>query len=134
MFTLVNLGTMISFIKFIHIIFSKADASASKINLRKNEWFALGILAAACIILGVAGNQVSVWLLHEPMNFSPLSQLIKLPVYIINYSFAFIIYTFWLKKSNILHRIRSIELTFNSINIAMVTFFFITFTFLNYVL
>lgn len=134
MFTLVNLGTMISFIKFVHVIFIKSDLPSSKLHLRKNEWFALGILASACIILGLGGNFASVWLLHEPMTFSPLNQLVKLPVYILNYAIAFGLYTFWLKKSRLLPRIRRIELTFNSINIAIVTFFFITFTFLNYVL
>lgn len=134
MFILVNLGTMISFIKFLHIIFIKTDVQASRLTLRKNEWFALGILASACIMLGLGGNIMSVWLLHEPMNLSPLGQLIKWPSYVINYALAFALYTFWLKKSSLLHRIRRVELTFNSINIAIVTFFFVTFTFLNYVL
>lgn len=133
MFTLVNLGTMISFIKFLNIIFIKTEVHLSKIKLKINEWFALTLLGLFCMILGIGGNFVSVWLLHEPMNFTGFNQLLKWPTYMLNYTLAFAIYTFWLKKSKHLHYIRHIELTFNSINIAIVTFFFMTFTFLNVV-
>lgn len=130
-FQIINWGTMISFVKFVLLIFSPAKQAITKITLEKNEWSALGIFALLCVFLGVWGRPISQYMLHQTLDISVMTQLSKLPSYLLNYAFCFALYHFYIKKSLLFKRLRTVELSFNSINIAIVSFFFFTLTYLN---
>ena len=130
-FQLINWGTMISFVKFILLILPDKETPRSKIALQRNEWLSLGVFAALCLLLGSAGKTISTFVLYRPLELSIIDQLSKLPLYLFNYALCFAIYHLYIKKSRLFKKLRTVELSFNSINIAIVSFFFFTLTYLN---
>ncbi|HAS72572.1 MAG TPA: hypothetical protein DCS67_00335 [Clostridiales bacterium UBA8960] len=117
--------------KFILLIFTPSKSPTPSISLEKNEWVALVIFASLCLFLGTAGKPISQYVLHQTLEISVTTHLLKWPSYLLNYAFCFGVYHFYIKKSVLFKRLRTVELSFNSINIAIVTFFFFTLTYLN---
>ena len=130
-FQIINWGTMISFIKFILLIFSSPDGESPKFTIKFNEWLALWSFSLGSLALGVFGSQISARLLGYTLQYAPLAQMQKLPLFLISYLGCFVFYHFLIKRNPLFERIRHIELSFNSINIAIVSFFFFTLTYLN---
>lgn len=130
-FQIINWGTMISFVKFILLILPDKTMAEPKLALDNNEWLSLGAFAVLCILLGTAGKMVSDYILYRPLELTAFDQLSKWPVYLLNYGFCFAIHQFYIKKSRLFKLLRTVELSFNSINIAIVSFFFFTLTYLN---
>lgn len=130
-FQFINWGTMISFIKFILIVFSRPDENPPSFVIKFSEWIALWSFGLISLALGVFGSQLSGSLLGFSMQYSLINQIQKLPLFLISYSGCYVFYNVFIKKNPIVDRIRLIELSFNSINIAIVSFFFFTLTYLN---
>ncbi len=130
-FFVINVGTMTSFVKFFMLIFTPNPAP-KPIRLSANESGVLATFVIVCFLLGFAGESMVKLLFNQPITYSPFSQLSKLPAYLVTYLACFMFYHYALKRSKILAYIKTVELTFNSINIAMVFFFLFTLTFLNY--
>lgn len=131
LFWLINIGTMTSFIKFFRAIFYKSSDPVQPLVLKPNESFVLGVMSGICFLLGFGGSLVMKTVLNEPFAYSPLSQLSKLPIYVATYAFSVALYRFVLEDSKPLRSLKKLELTFNSISIAIVMFFFFTITYLN---
>lgn len=128
---LINWGTMVSFVKFILLIFKRTDSKVDFFRIRKTEWTAITLLATCSILLGTGGSFINTYLLNQDLILSPITQLSKIPSYLINYLLCFIVY-FTLVKNNVLFKkLRTVELSFNSINIAIVSFFIFTIAYLN---
>ena len=128
---LINLGTMTSFIKFILLIFKRPTHEVNFFKIRKTEFTALITLALTCVLLGTGGSFINVNLLNQDLVLSFSKQISKLPSYLLSYSFCFIIYFTLIKNNVLLKKLRKVELSFNSINIAIVSFFIFTIAYLN---
>ncbi|GAB6106421.1 complex I subunit 5 family protein [Fusibacter bizertensis] len=128
---LINWGTMVSFIKFMLLIFRKPDRVVNFFKIRKTEWSAITILALTCLLLGTGGTFVNTQLLNQELMLSFWAQLSKIPSYLLNYAICFFIYFTFIKNSTTLKKLRKVELSFNSINIAIVSFFIFTIAYLN---
>lgn len=131
MFWIINIGTMMSFLKFFKLIMHKPGFKCEKLKLHLNERFVLCTMAAACLFLGIGGDLFSNIVLNLEMHFDVKSQLSKLPAFLLSYLIGIFVYERLLKGSLFIRKIRAFDLSFNSINIAIVIFFFLTLTYLN---
>lgn len=131
MFWIINLGTMMSFLKFFKLIINKKDFTAKKLNLHFNEGLVLCTMATFCIFLGIFGDFFSNFTLNLNLSFGFISQARKLPMFFFSYFIGIFLYEKILKNSIFIKKIRAFDLSFNSINIAIVMFFFITLAYLN---
>lgn len=131
LFWLINAGTMTSFIKFFRGIFKGLHTPVKPIVLKRNEKFTLISMSAICFTLGFAGTPIAHYLLDIQLDYRPLEQIQKLPSYVITYLICIGLFRFFLEESRALKWLRTFELTFNSISIAIVSFFFFTVSFLS---
>ncbi|OJV65915.1 MAG: hypothetical protein BGO41_08250 [Clostridiales bacterium 38-18] len=128
---LINWGTMISFIKFFYVIIKPLEHSVDFFSVRKSEFTGMWLLAAFCIGLGTFGPLVLDHIFHVQLDYSFVDQLTKLPAYLINYLGCYLVYVYIIKDNFLLKYIRRLELSFNSINLAIVTFFIFSLVYLN---
>lgn len=130
LFNIINLGTMISFVKFIFAIFS-ANPKAKKIQIAANECVALTLFSLACVFLGLFGDWVLEYVFAFPYRMGFATKSVKWLPYIALYFLAFFIYNGFIKHSKLPGAIRKIEFTFNSISIAIAGYFVFTLMYLN---
>ncbi len=127
----INWGTMISFIKFFFVIFQPTHQSVDFFRVRRTEFTGMWLLALICVGLGIFGSFVLKSTLHYDLNYSFINQMMKVPSYFINYLGCYLAYVFVIKDNFLLKYIRKLELSFNSINLAIVTFFIFSLVYLN---
>ncbi|MCD4712691.1 MAG: proton-conducting membrane transporter [Clostridiales bacterium] len=130
LFVVINAGTMASFIKFFRVIFTKPLEQAHKMQIDINQKIVISIMAAVCFLLGFAGDLVTKVVHHQPYTYDAVSQLSKLPIYLFSYLISYLVFRFILENSKALKFLKGIELSFNSINLAIVSFFFVTLAYL----
>lgn len=131
LFLIINLGTMISFIKFLKLIFNRVE-HPRPVKIDPFQKTVVTLMAMACIFLGTGGNWIADTLFNQVNSLSWYDQIMKFPMYFATYVMAFILYRVYLSESKILKKVKTIELSFNSINLAIVSFFFLTLTYLTY--
>lgn len=130
LFNIINLGTMISFIKFIAVVVSH-NPQARKIKIPLNECFALALFSIACVFLGLFGDLVLEYVFSIPFRMGFVAKSLKWMPYVMLYTFAFFIYKGGIKRSKLPDLIKKIEFTFNSISIAIAGYFVFTLLYLN---
>ena len=116
----INLGTIISFVKYATILFGDHD---DRYKVRMNQKIALGLLAGITFIGGLFGQQLVNFIFHLHIQITPESWLNKTIVYVISLTLGIIFYKYLYKKIRFFHTMREIELTFNEI-IYSIFFFF----------
>ncbi|MBM7562212.1 complex I subunit 5 family protein [Fusibacter tunisiensis] len=131
LFLVINLGTMVSFIKFIHVIFSKNE-NPEPVVIDPFQRTVITIMGLTCFILGTFGPFLSNAIFGISGQMTLTDQIGKLPTYLLTYALAYGIYALISKQKVVLRKIRSLELSFNSINLAVVSFFFATLAYLTY--
>lgn len=136
LFLLINVGTMMSFIKFLKVLLPSKDQNSHSVhlNIRPNVFIALGSLAAICIVLGVFGDAFMLLFTGQRGHYDYLSQLIKIPKYLFTYALSGILYFFIKKKHRLLKIFSGLDLSFNQITLAITSFFFVTMIYLHLVL
>jgi multicomponent Na+:H+ antiporter subunit D len=127
----IGLGTMTSFVKFILAIFKRENQDHARFILPANQKIGLGLLMVACFVLGAFGEPINLYLMGNRFSLSWSYQMSKLFTYGAQYAFALLVYKIWLSKSPILRYLRRLELTFNSIMLALASFFAGTLAYLN---
>lgn len=137
LFLLINMGTMMSFIKFIEMIFSKNRAELSKSGfvsrpIKKEEWLSLKLLALASATLGLFSRTISPVLVNYSFEYTFIDRLIKWPSYLFTFGIAFVLYKTFFKDNKLIKLIRKFDLTFNETNIVLVSFFFIILLWIDY--
>jgi multicomponent Na+:H+ antiporter subunit D len=132
LFQLLSMGTMISFIKFFKMIFSKPDTYPLK-KVTWNEEAVLLIMAFICTVSGIFGDQIIGEVVHYKAYFPIYKQVGKVASYLITYGFAFVTYKLAIENRSWTKYIMGIELSYNSISLSIVTFFFMTALYLNWV-
>lgn len=131
LFLIINLGTMISFIKFLKLIFMRVE-NPYPVKIDPFQKTVVTTMALVCVLLGTGGNWLAQTLFNQSNSLTLFDQFQKLPTYALTYALAFAIYELFISKNIVFKKIRTLELSFNSINLAIVSFFFITLTYLTY--
>jgi multicomponent Na+:H+ antiporter subunit D len=124
---LISIGTMLSFIKFLKVILphrsSETIATKAPFDVNIMQWVSLIGLALLCIVLGSYEWLVSNIVLLQSfptIAFNPLSKLLR---YLIVFSVCMLFYNRLITTNIWLTKLRYVDLSFNTMNIALVTYF-----------
>ncbi|HNR62701.1 MAG TPA: proton-conducting transporter membrane subunit [Thermotogota bacterium] len=132
LFTLINAGTMTSFIKFFRILGGKFHKPKSAFRLRKNQSFVYAVMTGICLILGIFGEQVAAFVLGASLSYPIYRQAAKWLEYLALYALCALLFRLWIEKSAVLRWVNKLELTFNAVSLSIVGFFFFTFLYFQY--
>lgn len=125
---LVNLGTIVSFIKYSQIFFGNNGTNQKSNNHYKNA--IVLILGIMCFIGGIYGREFIVFLFGIDIQINTVSYINKALIFLFSLFIGFIIYYFLIKGKSYLQRINSFELTFNGVCLMILAFFTMTLTYL----
>ncbi|MPW26507.1 proton-conducting membrane transporter [Alkalibaculum sp. M08DMB] len=125
---LVNLGTIISFVKYSQMFFGVDTGKKCKSDIFRNSVvLALGII---CFIGGIFGEELIELLFDVKIPVDPLLYGSKVIMFIITLFFGVLIYHGWLKKSNFMSKLNKFELSFNGVCLTITLFFSFTLVYL----
>lgn len=111
---LINLGTMVSFVKLIGVVIGKpTPALVSSRDLYLNEKVAIVIMSLACFALGVFGTAFGSLIGVATYKVGAEKLLLKIPAYLITTGLGYVIYYHGLKKYPVLDKLRRIDISFN---------------------
>ncbi len=118
---LVNLGTVISFVKYSGIFLGRSASHKSRTQpIRNIIVLAMGIM---CLLGGILGEWMIDYLFNTRLIVDPASYFMKTLAFIATLAAGILIYHGWLKKSRILKNAKRFEFSFNSICLAITVFF-----------
>jgi len=132
LFTLINAGTMTSFIKFFRILKGNFQKPEKPFNLRINQYTVFGVMMGLCLCLGIFGDNVALSVLGVPIRYPASQQAGKWMEYLLLYTFCALLFPLWIEKSVVLSWVKRLELTFNEVSLSIVGFFFFTFLYFQY--
>ena len=132
LFQFLSMGTMISFMKFFRMIFSKPNSMIYR-KVVWNEQAVLLIMAFVCIVFGTFGDQVVAEVIHYESYYPLYKQVGKIATYAMTYVVAYGTYKLAIENRRWTKYIMGIELGYNSISLSIVSFFFLTAVYLNMV-
>lgn len=116
---IINLGTILSFVKYSTILFGKSE----KVKVDLLETIAISILAIITFIGGVFGQYFVNYIFDLHITLAVSDIFDKLLVYIFSLIIGIVFYRFCYPKISYFKRIQEIELSFNGIILSMVVFF-----------
>ncbi|MCK8059650.1 MULTISPECIES: complex I subunit 5 family protein [unclassified Fusibacter] len=127
---IVSFGTMISFIKFHIVIFSK-DEAAKPQAIAWNQGFAFVLMLALCLLFGLFGDVITHMIFRADFSFSVVKQASKILDFVVKMAISALVYKLWLSEGKHLVYFKGMELSFNNISLAIVSFFTVTVLYLN---
>ncbi len=117
---IINIGTIISFVKYSSMLVGKSDIKAKTVI---NMKIATGILAFITFLGGVFGQNMVQYLFGVQIHITSVDIMKKLGVYLISLGVGFFFYKFLYPKISFFKKIRAVELSFNGIVFSIVVFF-----------
>ncbi len=121
---ILNIGTILSFVKYSNMLFGKTKEKSS---VSKNKLFAIGVLALITFIGGAFGEYLVEFFFNFPLQIKTADKLIKFGVYIFNLGIGILFYVYLYPKIAFFKKIRNFELSFNEI-VMSILIFFVVFT------
>jgi multicomponent Na+:H+ antiporter subunit D len=120
---LINLGTIISFIKYSTIFFGSSPADCQS-RSQVDPWKKLSLLVmgAMCLIGGIWGQELIGLLFDQVMTIGVMTQLEKSVTYAITLVAGFVIYKQFVLKTNLFYKLSLFELDFNGICLSLTGF------------
>lgn len=118
---LINLGTIISFIKVAQIFFGKTSEGKIKIDFGKKA--AITIMGAMCLLMGMGGTLVISGIFNYTVTIDGLEYFKKALVYFVSISAGYFTYVKFLKKTRFMKEGIQADLSINGIAISMTGFF-----------
>ena len=119
-FFIINLGTVMSFVKYSTIF---KGTSNSKSHIPFNQKFVILTLATLCFLGGILGPVFMETLFRFKVNVSITSYSGKLLLYVINLALGLLFYIFLYNRIKVFKKIREVELSFNQIAVSLMVFF-----------
>lgn len=120
-FFIINLGTIMSFVKYSTML--TGDSHHERFKWHWNQKFVVLLLATICLIGGVFGSNFMEILFDLHVSISAESYLHKFQIYLLSLGVGLIFYYFLYHKIGLFRRIREIELSFNQIILSMFLFY-----------
>jgi multicomponent Na+:H+ antiporter subunit D len=127
----INLGTIISFIKYSTILFGAnkpaagesavQEQSAVKNNILQQS--TVLVLGGFCLAGGILGEQFISFLFNIDVNVDTIGYLQKVGLYLLSAGAGILIYKYFVSVSPFFKRIREIELGFRGACVSMGIFF-----------
>ncbi|WHH57701.1 proton-conducting transporter membrane subunit [Petroclostridium sp. X23] len=117
---IINLGTIVSFLKYSSIFWG--DSKQSKVNIDHYRSITIITLGLICFTGGVWGQGFIELLFNQQVSIDIFSYLQKAGIYLISLIAGVIIYKKIILKSKWLYRIKEFELDFNNICLSITIF------------
>lgn len=118
---IINLGTIVSFIKYSHMLFGDHK---ERFKVPLNQKIAIGTLSFITFLGGIFGQYIVHILFDVHIEITFLSTMNKLAIYVISLLLGYLFYTRLYKRIRFFKTMREIELSFNEIAFSIVFFFF----------
>ncbi len=118
---IINLGTVMSFVKYSSIFKGSIDAPVHKIPV--NQKVVTSLLAGICFLGGIFGAKMIGYLFNVTVIVSFAGYVQKSVIYIISLIVGFLFYKYAYKRIPLFKKIRDIELSFPSLCLSIVVFF-----------
>ncbi len=118
---LVNLGTVLSFVKYAGIFFGKEEGEVSKPDSISST--IAFIMGSMCFFGGIFGRQFISFMFGHHMLIDPVSYGIKVLYFMGTLILGIVLYHGLIKRTQLLHRLYALELSFNGMCMAIVLFF-----------
>jgi len=117
-----SLGTIVSFIKYSGILFGKRDESiACKVDVWQQV--PILVLGAMCFVGGIFGQQVITFLFQTEARIDGMGYLEKMGIFFASLVVGFLVFKYYVKNSKLLKKVRTVDLSFRTICIAIGAFF-----------
>ncbi|MBN2851872.1 MAG: proton-conducting membrane transporter [Clostridia bacterium] len=124
---IINLGTVISFIKVATIF--KGKEKTMNVSVKWYKKTAVLIIGSMCLLMGLGGPVLVRTLFDYQLQMSFLVYIEKLMVYVFSLAGGYLLYSRLIRKLKFVKQGLSIDLGVNEISIAMLAFFvFLSFT------
>jgi multicomponent Na+:H+ antiporter subunit D len=123
---IINLGTVMSFIKYLSMMPGKPGkdpAGVSPMKIDKCKQAAVFILGTACLAGGIFGRQLIAFLFNETVSVDAVGYSEKTIIFILSGIVGFFVYVLYIKRSRFLNWLRNVEFSFRFICGAMGAFF-----------
>lgn len=132
---IINLGTIMSFIKYMSMFFGKAKLPDEKHihPVTLHQRIAILVLGLLCFIGGIFGIQFINFFFDQHFSIDHEAYLIKALVYALNVIIGILFYGFAYKRIGLFKKIRGLELSFNSIVMSIVVFFTFVMVYMRFV-
>ena len=121
---LINLGTIIIFIKYSSMFFGKSNLGHQKVNLLRTVTSC--ILSLMCFAGGIFGRELVSLLFRIHIDIHPLEYLDKSLIFLISLLAGYLIYSLLVRRSKLMEKVRRFELGFNDVCISIILFFIVT--------
>jgi multicomponent Na+:H+ antiporter subunit D len=118
--TVINIGTIVSFIKFSGIFLGDGGA---RVHVCLNRRIACVILGGICFVFGILGGPIITFLFGVDAHIDMAGYLEKGVVYLLSVFGAWVIYRYLVHDRAIWKRVRALDLGFNAIAMTVVLFF-----------
>jgi multicomponent Na+:H+ antiporter subunit D len=115
LFTIINIGTVTSFIKFSTILF----APKQKINYPKNykKHLGMSVIAVLCLLIGVLYVPMGQWLYKVDLSYVHLFDVMSFVDYALYVGVGYLFYQYVIHKDYVpIQKIRGFQLTFENAN------------------
>ncbi|AKL96412.1 multisubunit sodium/proton antiporter, MrpD subunit [Clostridium aceticum] len=121
---LVNLGTIISFMKYASMLYGPWEAKSSSTDIYQGTVVIL--LGFICLVGGIYGEEFIYLLFQQKVDIDSTAYLEKAFFYFISLGVGAMIYKKVILKTKLLYRVKELELSFNNICISITAFFSMT--------
>ena len=119
----INLGTIISFIKYSSILFGTANPEIPKAKIDISKQISILILGALCFVGGVLGEELIEFLFNVRVSVDAAGYLQKAAFFVGSATAGYFIYKYYVQKSALLKRIHEIDLGFRAVCVSIGAFF-----------
>lgn len=121
---IINLGTVMSFVKFSSIFFGESTLTHDTVHpITTHQRFAIATLGITCLVGGLMGLPIMTALFGKKLYIKPLAYGEKIIFFLLSLGLGYLFYTKIYNRVNVFKKIRSIELSFNAIVMSMFIFF-----------
>jgi multicomponent Na+:H+ antiporter subunit D len=120
---LINLGTIISFIKYSSILFGRPECEPDVTKIDACQQAAILILGALCFIGGIFGEQFIEIMFNVNVSVDAAGYLQKAAMFVVSGIAGYFIFKYYVKKSALLKRIYETDLSFNGMCVSIGAFF-----------
>jgi len=131
LFFFLNLGTVLSFVKFFTIF--KKDKEAKRVKVPLNRQIVLIVLGLLCLLGGIFGGFAVNFLFGVDVHIEASEYLNKSFVYLATLAVAFVMYISGVTKTKPFSSIRALDLGFNEIALTLPVFFCVLLAYLIFI-
>jgi len=124
---MINLGTVIIFVKYAAMFFGKPQLVTHSNQLKKNiDWWQqapLIVLGILCFVLGIFGERAILFLFNVSKNIDTVGYLQKSGIFILSLVAGCLAFRYYVRDSVLFNRIKKFELGFRGMCAAIGVFF-----------